>query len=243
MMFVVVGSGSAGNCYLLKSETETLIVELGVKFSKITASLDYDLSKVVGCIVTHEHGDHANGVPAAISSGLNVYASHGTIEAIGLKNHRLISIDEMKKTSIGSFKVLPFPVKHDARQPVGFIISHPESGNILFITDTWYVSHRFENIDHVIIEANFDQAIVNEKLKENNRYLRDRIIQSHLSIDAALDLLNANDLSKVNNIVLIHLSDSNSNASDFKDRVTKSTGKPVYIAESGLTLSLNKEPF
>ena len=243
MMFVVVGSGSAGNCYLLKSETETLIVELGVKFSKITASLDYDLSKVVGCIVTHEHGDHAKGVPAAISSGLNVYASHGTIEAIGLKNHRMISIDEMKKTSIGSFKVLPFSVKHDAAQPVGFIIHHPESGNILFITDTWYVSHRFENIDHVIIEANFDQAIVNEKLKENNRYLRDRIIQSHLSIDAALDLLNANDLSKVNNIVLIHLSDSNSNASNFKDRATKSTGKPVYIAEPGLTLSLSEEPF
>jgi phosphoribosyl 1,2-cyclic phosphodiesterase len=72
---------------------------------------------------------------------------------------------------------------------------------------------------------------------------RNRTLQSHMSYDTCLETLRANDLSKVNNIVLIHLSNGNSHAQEFKDGIQKATGKNVHIAESGLELLLNKTPF
>lgn len=243
MTLKIVGSSSSGNCYILENDKEALIIELGVRFEEVKKAVQYNLQKIVGCIVTHEHGDHAKYMGAAASSGLNVYATHGTIEAVGIKNHRLISIEEMKRFEIGNFKILPFSVKHDAAQPVGFIIQHEETGNVLFITDTWYVPHRFDNIHNILIEANYDQDIINQKLKSDKRFLRDRVIQSHMSIDTCIGLLQANDMSKVNNIVLIHLSESNSNENTFRSKVAQATGKEVFIANKGMNLILNKTPF
>ena len=243
MTVKIVGSGSSGNCYILENDKEALIIELGVRFEEVKKAVKYNLQKIVGCIVTHEHGDHAKYMAAAASSGLNVYATHGTIEAVGIKSHRLISIDEMKRFELGNFKILPFSVKHDAAQPVGFIIKHDETGNVLFITDTWYVPHRFENIHNIMIEANYCTDIINEKLKTNKKFLRDRVIQSHMSIDTCIGLLKANDISKVNNIILIHLSDSNSNEVEFKEKVTAATGKNVLVACNGMNIPLNKQPF
>lgn len=243
MTLRIVGSGSSGNCYILENDSEALIIELGVRFDDVKKALKYNLSKVVGCLISHEHGDHARYISAATTLGLNVYATHGTIDATGIKNHRLIAIEEMVSIAIGNFKVLPFSVKHDAAQPVGFIIQHEETGNVLFITDTWYVPHRFENIHNVLIEANYCTSIINEKLKTNKKFLRDRVIQSHMSIDTCIGLLKANDISKVNNIILIHLSDSNSNEAQFKEKVSNATGKNVSIANKGMNIQLNKDPF
>ena len=64
-----------------------------------------------------------------------------------------------------------------------------------------------------------------------------------MNLSTCKELLQANDLSKVNNIVLIHLSDSNSNAKQFQQEITATTGKKVYVAEAGLTIDFNKQPF
>ena len=57
-MFVlkVLGSGSSGNGYLLTNGKETLILETGVKFIECKKALNFDLSSIVGAIVSHEHG-------------------------------------------------------------------------------------------------------------------------------------------------------------------------------------------
>jgi ribonuclease BN (tRNA processing enzyme) len=64
-----------------------------------------------------------------------------------------------------------------------------------------------------------------------------------MSLDTCVNLLNANDLSKVNNIVLIHLSDSNSDEQAFKKRVSDETGKNVTVASNGMEINFNKTPF
>lgn len=243
MQLKVVGTGSKGNCYILENEQEALIIELGVRFEEVKKALNYNLSKVVGCIVSHEHGDHAKYINEAVKCGLNVYATMGTIRATGGNSHRLIAINEMEQTRIGSFNVLAFDVKHDAAQPVGYIINHKDTGNVLFITDTWYVSHRFDNIHNVIIEANYCNNIINERLKKDSRFLRDRIIQSHMSIDSCVGLLKANDMSKVNNILLVHLSDSNSHEKQFIEKVRDATGANVMAARNGMTIPFNRDPF
>jgi phosphoribosyl 1,2-cyclic phosphodiesterase len=238
----VLGSSSDGNCYLLKTETAVLILECGVNIYEIKKALAFNFSNVVGCVVSHEHGDHIRGAAGLATMGVNIYASKGTINAAGYKNHhRFYSIEEYLVKQLGPFRVMPFKVNHDCAEPFGFIINHPDSGNILFITDTTHVKNKFKNIHQIMIEANFSEEIIR---RNNLQHFRtDRIYKSHMSLETCADVLKANDLSLVRNIVLIHLSDSNSHAKEFQRIITGCTGKNVHIADAGDIISLQKNPF
>ncbi len=246
MKLKIIGSSSAGNCYILENDKEALIIEAGVRFEKIKKALNFQLSKVAGCLLTHEHGDHAKGVNEVMAAGIDVYSAPGTFEALKIENHRAKKISVGQVFVVGGFKVIAFDVNHDVRQPVGFIINHEETGNVLFLTDTYYVSNKFKNIHNILIEANYCLDIIRRKVDEGRLkdFLKDRVIQSHMSIDTCRNTLLANDLSKVNNIVLIHLSDSNSNATEFHQKISRATGKTVHIADAGIVIeNFNKTPF
>ena len=92
MILKVIGSGSKGNCYILENKTEVLILECGVHFDEVKEAMNYDLQKVCGILITHEHKDHCKGVPDALTNGMNVYATKGTIEGMAIKSHRLNAI-------------------------------------------------------------------------------------------------------------------------------------------------------
>lgn len=250
MILKVLGSSSAGNCYLLEDEKETLILEAGLRFDAIKKALKFNLRKVVGCLISHEHGDHCKGAAEMVAAGITLYATPGTHKGINAflkmpRSHRQIDIIQGVQFYVGSFRIIPFDVKHDAYQPCGFLINHPETGTILFVTDTYYVPNTFRGLNNVIVEANFCQKILDERMAngESPDFLRNRIFKSHMSLATCKDLLRANDLSKVNNIVLIHLSDSNSDAKRFQKEVTEVTGKVVHIAEPGLQVNFSKQPF
>ena len=244
MRLHVLNSNSDGNCYLFTdNEGKTLIVELGMKFDKIKQALNFDFSNVVGSLVTHEHGDHCKGVKDAIRFGLDVYASPGTIKGFKIESYRLKPIIKNKIFSVGPYDIIAFDVHHDTLEPCGFLIRHAEMGTTLFLTDTIYCDFRFPGLNNVLIEANYSQDIIDEKLNDN-RFLRNRVIQSHMSVETAIKTLKANDLSKVNNIVLIHLSDRNSDAKVFKQRIEDATLKTVTIASAGLVIeNFNLTPF
>jgi phosphoribosyl 1,2-cyclic phosphodiesterase len=246
MKLKIINSGSAGNCYILETETTALVLECGVKFQDIKQALDFNLRKVAGVLISHEHQDHCKSVKDVIAAGLNVYASYGTIKAMGITHsHRVRGMNSMEKLYIGAFSIMGFDVKHDCAEPFGFLINHPACGNVVFITDTYYVPHTFKNLNQVIVEANYCPQIVKQRMEANSIHgkVRDRVIESHMSIDTCLGLLKANDLSAVNNIVLIHLSDGNSNAAEFKQKVSDATGKTVHIAGKNMEIDLSKTPF
>lgn len=58
MELKILGSSSAGNCYLLDNGKETLMIECGVSFRKVLEGMNFDVGRIAGCIVSHEHGDH-----------------------------------------------------------------------------------------------------------------------------------------------------------------------------------------
>ena len=60
MKLIVLGSSSSGNCYILDNGKEALIIEAGIRFQEVKKALDFNLRKVVGCVVTHAHNDHVN---------------------------------------------------------------------------------------------------------------------------------------------------------------------------------------
>lgn len=247
MQLTILGSSSKGNCYLLENETEALMIECGVNFTNIKKALNFSFKKVVGCLLTHEHGDHAKSALECMLMGIKLYASLGTAEAVGIDpdHHRFERIKAKEVFQVGNFKILPFDVKHDAAEPLGFIINHAETGNVLFITDSYYITERFKNLHNIIIEANFSQEIINQKIASGSsmEFLKDRIFKSHMSLETCKTTLKANDLTNVQKIVLIHLSDSNSNAILFKKEIESTTGKKVFIADAGLTMEFNKTSF
>ena len=253
MKLKVIGSNSKGNAYLLENDTEALLIECGVNFSEIKKAINFNISKIVGCIVTHEHKDHCKAIKDVMASGVNVYSNKGTFEALDIdcdvfgnkchhKANPLQGIDEFK---IGGFRIMSFDVKHDANEPCGFLINHPDTGNVLFLTDTYYTPYTFKNLNNIIIEANYSKKIIDKKMEKGSMpsFLRNRIFKSHMSLETCIKVLKANNLKAVNNIVLIHLSDGNSDENHFLNEVKKATSKNVTVAGAGVEINFNKNPF
>ena len=244
MELIVLGSSSFGNGYILKaSNNSSLIIEGGVKFSEVKKAMNFDISGIKGLIYTHSHLDHAKYVSEYVKAGIAVGATKGELEAKNIKNTtEAVELEYGSISHFGEFNVLPFPIVHDTPQPAGFLIKHTECGITLFVTDTHYIHNKFKGLNNIIIEANYDKNIMFKRVAENKLHqsVASRSRGSHMELQTTLGFLQANDLSNVTNIVLIHLSGGNSNAENFKDSVEKLTGKQTYIAEKGMTINFNK---
>lgn len=245
MKLKIINSGSAGNAYILENEHEALLIECGVPFIEIKKALNFNLNKLVGCLLTHEHLDHSKCIWDVWNIGKPIISAKKTFEKLGLDHAVNLYIVNGLPQHIGNFTIHSFKVNHDAVDPIGFYIQHPDCGNVLFATDTYYLKHTFPNLNNIIIEANYCEDILKDR-EENgnaNTYISNRVRRSHMSIQQCLSTLGANDLSNVNNIVLIHLSDGNSHEVEFKKKTELATGKTVHVAKKGLEIEFGKTPF
>ena len=236
----VIASGSKANCYLLSLENKVLILECGVNYKNILEALDYNLSKVVGCLVTHEHKDHSKSIDKLIENGIDVYSSLGTFEAVGIQSHRTRIIEARNPFKIGNFTILPFEAKHDAKEPLGFLINHKDIGNLLFLTDSYYCEYKFENLNHILVECNYKKSLLDENIENKiiPLSLRNRITKSHFELENVIEFLKSNDLSKVKNIMILHISSQNGNDGIFKSEIEKNIGLPVEIAKKNTEILL-----
>ncbi len=247
MNLKVISTGSIGNCYLLGNEQEAILLECGVNINQIKKALNFNFKNVKGCLVTHEHNDHSKSIQQIVELGINVYSSKGTFENLKNQfvNHRKKTIESGVVFSIGNFKIIAFDVKHDAKQPFGYLIQHNNCGKVLFLTDTYFCEYTFKGLNNIIIEANYSKEIIDKKygIDSNKEFLKNRILRSHFSLENCKDMLSANDLTNVNNIVLIHLSDTNSNEKEFKKQVETLTGKTTTVASANMVIPFSKTPF
>lgn len=243
MLLKVLSSSSAGNCYILDNGREALVIECGVPFKEVKKAIDFDISRIVGCLVSHEHGDHAAHVNEVIAARIHTYMSPGTADALNVKVDTLCG--HTFQFRLGNFSIASFRVQHDAAEPLGFLIHHTETGTVLFATDCAELPYHISGLNNILIECNHSTRIVENKLHDGKITEAEsvRTLRNHLSYETCLQILLDNDLSGVNNIVLLHLSDGNSNASDFQAGVKEATGKTVYVADKGMTINLNKTPF
>ena len=232
----VLGSGSKGNCYVFESKNSCLLVEAGIKLSEVKKAIGFNVSKICGCIVTHEHKDHSGYIGEYLRNGIKCYTSGGTIEALGIESSYLCKIAPYVSFSLADWRILPFNTKHDCTEPFGYMLNNRQCGNILFATDTFYLPNTFKNLNNIFIECNYSKEILDNN--NINDSLKKRLFGSHLSLDTCIKALKANDLSNVDNIVLIHLSDNNSNAAAFKNAVEAATGIPTIIADKGIKIQL-----
>lgn len=245
MELIIAGSSSEGNGYLIKNASETIAVEAGMPFMAMKKALDFDTRSIAACLISHEHGDHAKYAHEYAIAGIPIYASEGTHEAIYTPRHAAKYLEPSKPIKVGRFTIVGFNVKHDAAEPMGFLIHHPDSGKILFATDTASIPYEFNGLNQIMIEANYSEAITYERVMSGSLNARhqDRVEQSHMSIENTLRFLERIDTSETSNIVLLHLSAGNSNARDFKRQVERATGKMVTIADKGVKINFSKTPF
>ena len=222
MKLNVVGSSSKGNGYILETEEEALIIECGCKFLDVKKALKFNVSKIVGCIVTHSHGDHAKYIGQYENCGFPVVRSWE--EKTGV----------IKR--FGGFSVVLFELIHNV-PCCGFLISHKEIGRLLFITDTEYSKYSFRAYDvaHIFVEANYAKEFLDEEGEEDKRT---HVIEGHMDIETTCRLLKANKTDNLKSVVLLHLSDTNSDEEMFAKRASEVVNCPVYIAKPGLEVEL-----
>ena len=241
MNIKILGSNSLGNCYILETKTEKLIIEAGIHLDFLKRAVDFDFSKIVGCLISHEHGDHAKYAKDIQNHGIEIFTSQGTADTLGLKCNIL---KHQKMQNIGDFKVIPFKVFHDAAEPFGFFINHKEIGNLLFITDTNMINASFDKINHLLIETNYDNEILMRNIENEiiNMDLANRIYNNHLSLSKALKFVNTLNIRELYSITLIHLSERNSSDKLFKNSFSKYCPN-VRIARKGLNYEINNNFF
>jgi phosphoribosyl 1,2-cyclic phosphodiesterase len=238
MILRCLGSSSKGNCYILEGKTSKLILEAGVKFEDIRSTLDYKLENIAGCLITHEHKDHIKYINQMMLNGIGCYGSQGTFE--GLEGQNIHCINRLEPFILGEFDIIPFDSVHDTREPFNFLIrNNVTKKRLLFLTDTAYCRYNFDNINYLLIEANHKADIMQKNVEEGiyPHFVAERVKYNHMELDTTIDFIRQQ--KDVESIVLLHLSEKNSDPMLFRSEVMKATPcKKVCIADKGVFAKL-----
>lgn len=228
-----LASSSRGNCYRIDDGSTPLLLECGIPFKEIQRKLDFKTREIKGCLVSHEHKDHSKAIADVMKAGIDCYMSKGTAKVLNISGHRVKIVQPLQQFHIGTWTILPFETQHDAAEPLGYLLANQAGEKLLFATDTYYIKYRFQGLTHIMVETNYAIDILKANIETGavNDAMAKRLLQSHFSLDNVKEFFRANDLSKVREIHLLHLSDGNSDAERFKREIMRLTGKPVYVAE------------
>ncbi|MBE6598722.1 MAG: MBL fold metallo-hydrolase [Ruminococcaceae bacterium] len=237
--FRSLASSSSGNVYIVTFFLEggqrvRLLLECGIPFKRIQQALDFSIGDIDFCLLTHEHMDHSLAVMDVLAYDIPLYMSEGT--AIMLNLAEDVNILPAKKTAEiygrdknSSVKVLPFPVRHDAAEPFGYLIASGED-KLLFATDTAGLQYRFPGVTEIAVECNHDKGLLAPDTLEPWQY---RAMRHHMDIDTVINYLGQMDLTKCRRIHLLHLSSRHSDEAAFVGRIYKEFGIPVTACAAG----------
>ena len=154
MELQVICTGSSGNAYILSAGEHALLLDAGLPIRAILREADW--KTLQGCLITHEHQDHAKAARELAGMGLQIYMTEGTLEAIN-GNGSLTALNAVQTLSpfdVGKFTVMAFETQHDASQPCGWLIRYKPTGETaLYATDTYYLRYTFPGVDYWTVEC------------------------------------------------------------------------------------------
>lgn len=219
MRFASLGSGSQGNALLIEAGRTRILLDCGFGVTEINtrlARLGLAAAGLDAILVTHEHDDHGGGVARlARRFDLPVYLTHGTLLALGGDRAALpeaVLIDGHAPFAIGDVEVRPYPVPHDAREPVQFVLGDG-AASLGVLTDTGeatpHIAHMLSGLEALVLECNHDRDML-----ANGPYpapLKERIAGrfGHLDNGAAARLVMDLDCSRLKHLIAAHLSQQN----------------------------------
>ena len=247
MKLKVLGSSSSGNCYVLSTPSGSLLLDCGLPWRQIQQGLNFNISGVLGCLITHEHKDHCKAVEDIISAGIDCYMSKGTAEALGIEqSYRCQIVGKTTQFDISDFRTLAFDTEHDSAEPLGFLVQYNPTGEkLLYLTDSYYCKYKFKGLNYIMVECNYIKETLYENIASGqiNEAMKPRLLQSHFSLEHVKQFLQANDLSECRKIILLHLSDYNSGADRMVREIGELTGIDTVVAEAGQEIELELWPY
>ncbi len=249
MQLHVFATGSHGNCYVLKDKAgKMLMLDCGVPMQAVYRAVDFNTTALDACLCGHFHSDHLKAAKDMLKAYMPVYMTGLTAELgkIDRMSPTLRICREDDQLKIGNWRVLPFPTYHDAPGSVGFLIRHTEEDvTVAYVTDTGFIKYVFPNLNVLLVECNYIDELLKadaDRLhEEGDRFIRS--YESHMSLERLLSYLSKVDLSKLKNIVLVHMSDRYSDENRMIEEVKRQTGVSVYAAHAGDVIPLDEVPF
>ncbi len=219
MRFSVLGSGSKGNAFFIESGKTAILIDNGFSGKETAARLariDRDIDVLDAIFVTHEHYDHISGVGVlSRRCKIPVFANEHTFLGGGKTLSNLSQRCEFQTGESITFRDLTirsFAVSHDTGDPVGFVVGDGEY-TIGCCTDTGIASRliaqRLKACDSLILEFNHDLELLKNGPYPQSVKQRVRSSHGHLSNNDAAGLLDSLVHTKLQQIVLAHLSETN----------------------------------
>ena len=221
MRFASLGSGSQGNALVAGAGRTLLMLDCGFTVQETESRLaraglaPADLS---GIVVTHEHGDHADGVfPLARRHAIPVWMTYGTLAALrdagsSAGDCAIRLVDSQRAFSVGDLQVQPFTVPHDAREPVQYVLSDG-ARRLGVLTDTGCATAHIEatlsRCDALVLECNYDPGMLECGPYPSSLKARIAGRLGHLDNATSGAILAALDRGRLKHVIAAHLSQTN----------------------------------
>lgn len=236
MQLKCLASGSKGNAYVLSdSENNMLLLDAGISIKDIKIGIDFKVSNLKGALFTHDHSDHAYALKDLERMGINIIAPFAN--------------KVNQQAYFGGFFIQYFPLKDQndcfthtngdgSECPIyGYLIQHDkEKIKMLYITDTSLTKWRFKGVDTLLLGIDYSDEYLE---CETNEAKKLHILSGHLSLNVAKDFIKTTDRDRtLKNVIVGHLSDSNSNIPMFEKEIQKVTECNIRFAKKGATYQL-----
>jgi phosphoribosyl 1,2-cyclic phosphodiesterase len=219
MRFASLGSGSEGNALLVCTGQTYVLLDCGFGLKDSVhrlTRLGVAPEQLSGIVVTHEHGDHIAGVARlARKYTLPVWLTHGTLRSQAKAFSDVVNlheIDSHQVFSIRDIEVHPYPVPHDATEPVQFVFGDG-AVQLGVLTDagcsTPHIVAKLSGCDALVLECNHDKGML-----MNGDYpysLKQRVAGrlGHLDNSEAAGILAKLDVSRLQHVIAAHISSKN----------------------------------
>ena len=149
------------------------------------------------------------------------------------------AVEHGKTYHLGNFSVTPLAVEHDV-DCFAYLI-HGECGVIEFATDCWNLHQVVKGVAHYLIEANYQDDILDEAVREGRTVASqaDRIRLSHMSLKHCKEYLKMCEADKTaRTITLIQASGRHLDKQNAELAVAGQTGVATWVAKKGLEIVL-----
>lgn len=231
----VLQSSSAGNGYILTAGHDRLILECGVTDKDVLKALDYDVSGVVACLVSHSHKDHSKYIPQ-MSKFFPIYGNADVAE----RYDGVVPLQPRKRYRIGNFEIMPLEVPHGDCPNFAYVVDHPQVSRLCFITDCERFPYTIQNVDVLCIECNNTEERILQNII-NNEEVRSAY-DTHLELEDCIDAVERLGGQRLRKVVLLHLSRNNADREQIKKRFAE-IGIEPEIASAGKKINIGKYDF
>ena len=214
----ILFSGSSGNCIVVHSGDQAVLIDCGISYKQLRLAMlqsGLDPAWIKAILVTHEHGDHISGLSVTSRHlGVPIFVTQRTADAIRSEHAKekfsaMTIYAPCSDFTVAGFTVHSFPVPHDARDPMGFIVAR-ESTKVGVATDfgapNQMTNFQLRDCDTLVVESNYDLNML--AASPRTWQLKQRILSpfGHLSNPDSAAMLEAILTRNTRNLILAHIS-------------------------------------